>query len=163
MNGVARVLRSLHHGERLLAEQLVTVAGRHRAEHEIHHVATDLARWSDEHRLRIAEEDVRRGLGLDGAVPDGGNVGGTGADDAADHPDPALLLLYDLRELHLGAAGNALYWEMLAQAARAGHDHELSRLAAACHPRTVRQMRWATTMLKNLAPQTLAVTRDGST
>ncbi|MFJ2895075.1 hypothetical protein ACIO87_09335 [Streptomyces sp. NPDC087218] len=162
MNGVALIMRALHRGERRLAEQLEAVAARHRAEHEIHHVATDLARWSDEHCLRIAGEGVRHGLGLDGPAPDAADAGGTGAADAADHPDAGLLLLHDLWELHLVAAGNSLYWEMLTQAARAGHDDELGRLAAACHPRTLRQMRWTTTMLKNLSPQTLTVACDGS-
>ncbi|MEV5642056.1 hypothetical protein AB0L67_18075 [Streptomyces flaveolus] len=28
-------------------------------------------------------------------------------------------------------------------------------LASACHPRTLRQMRWTNTMIKNLSPQIL--------
>ncbi len=51
MNGTTLVLRVLHHGEKHLAGELRLVADRHRTDHEVHHVATDLARWSEEHAL----------------------------------------------------------------------------------------------------------------
>jgi hypothetical protein len=44
---------------------------------------------------------------------------------------------------------------MLAQAAQATEDTRLLRLATACHPRILRQMRWTNTMLKNLAARSL--------
>jgi hypothetical protein len=66
-----------------------------------------------------------------------------------------LLLLRDLRELHLAAAENSLYWEMLGQVAQARRDGELLAVVSACHPRTLRQMRWTNTMIKNLSPQLL--------
>jgi hypothetical protein len=44
---------------------------------------------------------------------------------------------------------------MLAQAAQASRDGGLLDLAAACHPQTLRQMRWTNTMIKNLSPQLL--------
>ncbi len=43
MNGIALILRTLHDGEQHLSDDLLTVAERHRTEHEVHHVATDLA------------------------------------------------------------------------------------------------------------------------
>ncbi len=67
-------------------------------------------------------------------------------------PEPALLLLRDLREAHLAAAHASLHREMPAQASR---DARLLGLASSCHPRTLRQMRWTNTMIKNLAPQAL--------
>ncbi len=70
--------------------------------------------------------------------------------------DPGLLLLRDLRELHVAAAENSLHWEMLAQAAQASRDTEFLQLASDCHPRTLRQMRWTNTMIKNVAPQILS-------
>ncbi|QES36743.1 hypothetical protein DEJ48_28080 [Streptomyces venezuelae] len=36
-------------------------------------------------------------------------------------------------------------------------DEALLVLATECHPRTLRQMRWTNTMIKNIAPQILAV------
>ncbi|MFD7457957.1 MULTISPECIES: hypothetical protein [unclassified Streptomyces] len=160
-NGVTLVLRSLHHGERHLARQLTAVAERHRTEHEIHHVATDLARWSGEHVRRLAEAGRAHGLDLDDspvASPGGGPVSALRqktAEALGHRTEAGLLLLRDLRELHLAAAENSLYWEMLAQVAQARRDQELLAVVSDCHPRTLRQMRWTNTMIKNLSPQLL--------
>lgn len=42
-----------------------------------------------------------------------------------------------------------------AHAAQATKDDGLLDLASACHPATLRQMRWTNTMIKNLSPQVL--------
>ncbi|MYS73809.1 hypothetical protein GTY88_25835 [Streptomyces sp. SID5926] len=160
MNGINLTLRTLHRGERHLAHDLVTVGERHRTEHEVHHVATDLARWSREHMRRLAETAAERGVKL-GEPPDHSTDGVFATlrektSEAVVHrPEPGLLLLRDLRELHVRAAENSLHWEMLAQAAQASRDRALLTLASSCHPQTLRQMRWTNTMIKNLAPQVL--------
>ncbi len=71
------------------------------------------------------------------------------------HPHPGLLLLADLRHLHRTAAGVSLDWELLGQAAQAAKDTELLSLTKRCHPETLRQMRWANAMLKEISPQVL--------
>ncbi|MEU9595066.1 hypothetical protein AB0D84_35835 [Streptomyces sp. NPDC048193] len=160
MNGITLTLRTLHRGERRLAHDLTAVAERHRAEHEVHHVATDLARWSHEHVRRLAETAGHHGLDF-GDPPDDASGGvfaslrEQAGEAVAHRPEPGLLLLRDLRELHLGATENSLHWEMLAQAAQASKDGGLLDLASACHPQTLRQMRWTNTMIKNLSPQLL--------
>lgn len=160
MNGVTLVLRTLHHGEKHLAKELTAVAERHRTEHEVHHVATDLARWSHTHVQRLA--DTGRDHGVHLGEPSGDDSAGMlstlrekTAEAVVHRPEPGLLLLRDLRKLHLDAAGNSLYWEMLAQAAQATRDTGLLALASECHPETLRQMRWTNTMIKNLSPQVL--------
>lgn len=159
MNKIALTLRALHHGERQLAKELVVVAERHSTEHEVHHVAKDLVTWSNEHCARLAETAGHYDLTLDGSAhrPASGLMPPIreSAEAMGHRPDPGLLLLEDLRRLHLGAAGNSLYWEMLAQAGQAAKDTRLLNLATSCHPRTLRQMRWTNTMIKNLSPQTL--------
>lgn len=160
MNGITLTLRALHHGERQLAKELVVVAERHSTEHEIHHVAKDLVTWSNEHCVRLAETAGHYDLALDGPSHTSASglmptVREKAAEAMGHRPEPGLLLLRDLRELHLGAAGNSLYWEMLAQAGQAAKDTRLLRLASSCHPRTLRQMRWTNTMIKNLSPQIL--------
>ncbi len=70
-------------------------------------------------------------------------------------PEPGLVLLADLRRIHRLAAGVSLDWELLAQGAQAAKDAELLGLASRCHPETLRQMRWANAMLKELSPQVL--------
>ncbi|MFC8506635.1 hypothetical protein ACFU3J_05760 [Streptomyces sp. NPDC057411] len=135
MNGIAAVLDALREGERHLTAELLALARRHRQEHEIHHVATDLAHWSAGHD-RLLEE------ALDRFAP---------ADQAR------LSLLEDLRALHLAVAGNLVYWQMLTQAAAASRDARLTELVEHGRPHAERQLRWTETMIKNLSAQLLTV------
>ncbi|MFF7640677.1 hypothetical protein [Streptomyces canus] len=144
-DGIARTLRALHQGEWQLARHLVAVSERHAEEHEVHHVARDLAAWSREHAGRLAEFAAAEGLRLDDD---------TREPTSGEGPE-GLLLLHDLRALHLAATENSLHWEMLAQAAQATRDERLLELASACHPQTLRQMRWTNTLIKQLSPQAL--------
>ncbi|RZU18280.1 hypothetical protein [Streptomyces sp. BK239] len=137
------------------------MAERHRTEHEVHHVSTDLAGWSREHVQRLADAAQARGVDLGDSV--GASAAGLlstlrekAAEAVGHRPEPGLLLLRDLRELHLSATENSLHWEMLAQAAQATKNDELLALASACHPQTLRQMRWTNTMVKTLSPQILS-------
>ncbi|MFE5613682.1 hypothetical protein [Streptomyces sp. NPDC056543] len=159
MNGIELLLRTLHDGEQALAEEFTATAELHRAEHEIHHVATDLATWSRAHAHQLATTAAERGLDLDG-IPDAFFAGlpGTSPNTYPEHhgdPEPPLLLLRDLRDLHLAAACNSLHWEMLARTAQASKNTLLLSLTSRCHPRTLRQMRWTNTMIKNLSAQAL--------
>ncbi|GAA2719484.1 MULTISPECIES: hypothetical protein [Streptomyces] len=161
MNGITLTLRALHHGEEALEKDLLAVGRRHRTEHEVHHIATDLARWSYEHTVRLADTAQHYGLDLSGPsghVSSGilATVREKTAEALGHRPEPGLLLLHDLRELYLCASGNSVYWEMLAQAAQATKDSRLLQTVSSCHPQTLRQIRWANTMIKNLAPQHLA-------
>ncbi|WP_328429567.1 hypothetical protein [Streptomyces sp. NBC_00443] len=158
MNGIPTVLRALYYGERALEQDLLATAERHPAEHEVHHVAIDLARWSHEHAERIARTVEPHGLHLPNpAVPPTAWQRTERPAHALEEPsEPDLRLLSDLRALHLAAAENSLYWEMLAQAAQATGDSRLLELSTACHPQTLRQMRWTNTMIKTLSPQLLS-------
>jgi hypothetical protein len=55
MSKLPLALRELHRSETRLARDLLAVSDRHRADQEIHHVARDLARWSQTHVRCIAE------------------------------------------------------------------------------------------------------------
>ena len=68
---------------------------------------------------------------------------------------PALLLLSDLREIYLKAAGVSVDWEMLAQAAQGSKDTDLLEVCRRCHPDTLRQVRWANGKLKESSTQVL--------
>lgn len=164
MDGVKLVLRELHAGESDLVELLHNVASRHATDPEVRYGATDIARWSQDHHVRrIAETGERFGLAL-GADTGGGSGGGSGvmenlrektAKALGRRPEPALLLLRDLRDVHLATTRNLLDWEVLAQAAAALRDTGLTGLAQACRPETTRQTKWAETLIKELAPQTV--------
>jgi hypothetical protein len=129
-------------------------------DHEIHHVARDLARWSQQHVHELAEIGQRYGLNLkDDPEEDSGllsAVRGKASELVGRRPEPGLLLLADLRHLHRVAAGVSLDWELLGQGAQAAKDSRLLALTKRCHPQSLRQMRWANAMLKVLSPQVLA-------
>ncbi|MFD6077495.1 hypothetical protein ACFWG5_18130 [Streptomyces hydrogenans] len=162
MNGTVLVLRALHRGEQDLAMELASVAERHAAEHEIHHVALDLAAWSREHVERLERAARAHGPDFAWADQDGSASGSLAtptvrpAGARGRGPEPGLLLLHDLRDLHLRATENSLYWEMLAQVARATRDDRALDLASDCRPRTLRQIHWTNTMIKTLSPQALS-------
>ncbi|MFD4262763.1 hypothetical protein ACFWR9_35415 [Streptomyces sp. NPDC058534] len=137
-----------------------TVADRHRTEHEVHHIATGLARWSREDVRRLAEVAPHHDMRLDDSPDDArdgifATLRKQASAAAVNRPEPGLLLLRDLRDLHVAAVENSLHWEMPAQAVQASRDSELLRLASDCHPQTLRQMRWTHIVIKNLAPQIL--------
>lgn len=151
-------LRELHRSERRLAVKLNALAARHHSDHAITHVAADLAQWSRHHVDEIAATGRHYGLHLHWQP----NLAALSAplqqrlsDMVGRRPEPALLLLADLRRVHQLAAGVSVDWELLAQGAQAAKDERLLGLAQRCHPETLRQMRWANAMLKELAPQTL--------
>lgn len=160
MNGIHVALRRIHDGENQISINLLQVAERHRTEHEIHHVARDLASWSAQHVPLLTEHAARFGLDLDGYA-DEPHPGASRLREAVStalgrRPQPGILLLNDLRELYLQASDNSLAWEMLAQIAQAKHERDLLTLTERCHPQTLRQIRWANTMIKTQTPQILA-------
>ena len=160
MNGIALTLRALHQGENHLHKELLATAERHRTEHEIHHVAIDLAHWSHQHSALLADAAQHHGLNLTqpGHHPTHhllSTMRKKTAEITGHRPEPALLLLHDLHDLHLAASSNSLYWEMLAQGAQATKDGRLLDIATGCHPQTLRQIRWTNSMIKNLSPQAL--------
>lgn len=152
-------VRELHRSEAGLARSLDAIAARHHNDHEIHHVAHDLALWSREHVALIADIGKKYGVRLR-THPRTTALAESAQEWISDRlgrrPEPALLLLADLRRLHRLAAGVSIDWELLAQGAQAGKDDDLLALTHRCHPQALRQMRWANAMLKELSPQVLA-------
>ena len=159
MSKVPLALEELHRAENGLAADLLRISDRHKAEHEVHHVARDIARWSQEHVRLIAQMGRDHGLELD-EEPAGdpsllARARQKGDELLGRHHEASLLLLADLRKVHRDAAGVSLDWEILAQTAQALKDAELLALAQRCHPETLRQMRWANAKVKETAAQVL--------
>lgn len=158
MNGTALLLDALYGAETRLADGLAVLADRHRREADIRHVATDLARWSQDHAARLAAVARERGLS-ELAAPGVGfehpPVLLRETSDEALGYRPGLLLLRDLLDLRAAADANSLYWEMLTALAKATKDDELLELADVCGPQTRRQAAWAKSTIKVLSPQAL--------
>ncbi len=160
MDGIQYALRRVHDGEQDAASQLATLADRHRTDHEVHHVARDLAVWSLDHVAQVARTAEQFDLRLDETVERPNRLTGDVREKLATavgrRPEPALVLLEDMTKLYLRVAENSLAWEMLAQISQARRAAELVELGKRCHPQTLRQVRWANTMVKTLSPQVLA-------
>jgi hypothetical protein len=160
MNKMGMVIAELHRSESKLATDLVRMADRHKADHEIFHVSHDLARWSRQHVAALSRAGQRYELELDPEVDLDRGLLEAAQQKASElqglRAEPGLLLLADLRHLYRDASGTSLDWELLAQAAQAKKDSALLTLAKQCHPETLRQARWANTKLKESSPQIVA-------
>ncbi|SDE37101.1 hypothetical protein [Auraticoccus monumenti] len=158
-NKVGAAIEELHRAESDLSKDLRSLSDRHEVDHEVFHVARDVARWSREHVRRLSEVGRDYGLELDPEAEDEATllarIQQKGAELTGRFHEPALVLLADLRHLHRTAAGVSLDWEVLAQTAQAMKDRELLAVAEDCHPETLRQMRWANSMVKATAAQVM--------
>ncbi|MGY1733541.1 hypothetical protein ACI798_18690 [Geodermatophilus sp. SYSU D01045] len=156
---IGLALEELHRSENSLAHRLLAVAERHKVEHEVFHVGRDLARWSQDHVRRLAAFGDRYGVELD-PEPAGeprlrARLTEAVSDRLGRRSAPALLLLRDLRSIHIHAVGVSVDWEMVAQVAQGVEDTELLALARRCHPQNLRQARWANSRIKESATQIL--------
>lgn len=159
MSKVPMALEELHRAESHMAAELLRISDRHKADHEVHHVARDIARWSQEHVRELAEVAHDYGLDLDPEAPEDrtllAKVRQKGDELLGRHHEASLLLIADLRQIHKDAAGVSLDWEVLAQTAQALKDAELLEVTKKCHPETLRQMRWANAKIKESAAQVM--------
>ena len=158
-NKVGAAIEELHRAENDLAGALLNLSDQQKVDHEIFYVARDIAGWSHEHVRRLAEAGRDYGLELDPQPEDEASliakIKQRGAELTGRFHEPSLLLLADLRHIHRTAAGVSLDWEVLAQTAQAMQDSELLSVTQACHPETLRQMRWANAKVKETAAQVM--------
>jgi len=158
---VGWAIEELHRAENDLRGELLQVSDRNKADHEIFHIARDVAQWSARHVAELAKVGEDYGVRLDpeaaGGMPIVGAARRKGSELLGRRHAPALLLLKDLRTIHRKAAGVSLDWEVLAQTAQALQDSELLALCQDCHPETLRQLKWANAKLKETAAQAMVV------
>jgi hypothetical protein len=154
-------LREAHDAEAALAAELLRTGERHKGEHDVFHLTRTLHGWCERHLQRLTEQAGRYDLDLDAGADERdrgllARVREKGAELAGRRPEPGLLLLQDLRELHLAAARASLAWTVLGQGAQAIADTELLDTVTACHPETIRTMKWTVQKTKEASPQVLA-------
>lgn len=156
---IALLIYELHRSESILMNELLRVADRHQTDHEVYHVARDLARWSRQHVAELAEAGRERHLKLDPHPHATNGLAGWARRRQARALGrlraPGMLLLADLRHIVREASGVSTDWLMLAQAAQATRDETLLGLVSRSHPETLRQIRWANAKLKESAAQVL--------
>jgi len=156
---IPMALEELHRAENSLAADLLRISDRHKADHEVHHVARDIARWSQQHVRALADIAQDYDLTLDPEPSEDptllAKVRQKSDELLGRHHEASLLLIADLRKVHQDAAGLSLDWEVLAQTAQALKDTELLELTQKCHPQTLRQMRWANAKIKESSAQVM--------
>jgi len=160
---IAVALRETYDAETDLAAELLRIGERHKTDHDVFHLTRTLSIWSDRHVQRLAPHAPSYDLVLDAEAieeeQDRGiiaRVRERGSELVGRRPEPGLLLLRDMRELYLAAARTSLAWTALGQGAQAVSDTRLLATVTACHPETIRTMKWTVQKVKEASPQILA-------
>ena len=149
--------------ELALAQRLSVLGERHKADHDVYHLTETLQRVAHANLARLASAAERYDVDLDPSDAPTDHPSGPLAtlrektsELLGRRPEPGLLLLRDLRELHLLYAEASINWVMLAQGAQAARDADLLEVVSRSHPQTLRGMKWTVTRIKLAAPQVLA-------
>jgi hypothetical protein len=158
---IAMAIRDVRDAEVQLADALGRIGERHRADHDIFHLGRTLIRLHRANLEALAPFGERYGTAVEpGDAETGGGPLAQAREKASEligrRPEGGLLLLRDLRHLHLLYAEASIDWVVLAQGAQAIRDGELVETVARCHAETLRGMKWTVTRLKTAAPQVLA-------
>jgi hypothetical protein len=148
--------------ELAVARKLDALGARHRGDHEAVHVAATLGRLARANLEALGPHAERHGTSVDADATHRGRSGGllakardTTSDLLGRRGEPGLVLLGDLRDLHLAYAEASIDWVVLGQGAQAARDAELLSAVTTCHAQTLRGMKWTVTRLKTAAPQVL--------
>jgi len=152
-------IRETYAAESDLVDELLTVGERHRVDHDVFHLTRTLAERGGERMKALEPHAERYDTKLRGEPGEGGGVLSTirekGSELAGRRPEAGVLLVRDLRRLHLLAAEASIDWTILGQGAQAARDQELLDTVTECHPEALRALKWTTTRLKEAAPQVL--------
>jgi hypothetical protein len=154
-------IREVGRAEAELADLLLRVGERHRVDHDVFHMSRTLAAKSRESLLALTDAAARYDVALDldaGEPSDGVRTAlrEKSSELLGRHPQAALLLLRDQREVHLRAAEASIDWVILGQGAQAVRDEDLLATVTRRHPFALKTLAWTTTRLKEAAPQVLA-------
>ena len=158
---IALALREVAGAEAELADALVRIGERHRADHDVFHMSRTLAGKSGESLDALVPFAERYDTDIDadhGEPADGlrSTLREKSSELLGRRPEAGVLLLRDLRELHLLAAAASIDWVVLGQGAQAVRDQELLGVVTARHEYALKTLNWTTTRLKEAAPQVLA-------
>jgi hypothetical protein len=136
--------------ERELAEELERVGERHRVEHDVFHTTETLAKMAHGRIEKLGKPSGSGGH--DGLLS---TVREKTSELIGSRPEPSMLLLRDLRHIYLLASQASIDWTILGQGAQAAKDGDLLAVVNECHADQLRTLKWATTRIKEAAPQTL--------
>ncbi len=156
------MIRDVRDAETRLGEELNTLGERHKTDHDVFHLTQTLQRIVHANLGRLAPHGERYDIGVD--PDDVQEEHGSGLLERAREktselvgrrPEPGLLLVRDLRKLHLLYAEASINYVILGQGAQAARDGQLLDACSQCHAQTLRGMKWTVTRIKVAAPQVL--------
>jgi hypothetical protein len=158
---IGLAIRDVRDAEAALGHELGRIGERHRADHDVFHLSRTLIKLHHANLEALAPFGERYGTSVDPADAEGGEGPLARARERMSEltgrrPEAGLLLLLDLRRLHLLYAEASVNWVLLGQGAQAVRDAELLAVVDQCHTQTLRGMKWTLTRLKTAAPQVLA-------
>jgi hypothetical protein len=153
-------IRNVANSEAELAKALLEVGERHRVDHDVFHISQTLASKSRESLHSLRPDAERYGVQIDNQDRSpshslGASLREKGAELLGSRPEAAILLLNDLRHLHLLAAAASIDWTVLGQGAQALRDEQLLATVSEHHPYALKTLNWTTTKLKEMSPQLL--------
>jgi hypothetical protein len=158
---LGRYIEKLHDALTDLAGEYRKVGERHATEYDLYHLCHTLAKQCEGQADALGPHAERHA----GDVPESSDEGpresllaGLRRATAAvvgRSPMTGLLLLRDLRQLHLTIEEAAMLWLIVGQAAQAARDRELLVLVEQCREEITHQLMWISTRIKETAPQVL--------
>ncbi|MDX6481069.1 MAG: hypothetical protein QOG85_1579 [Gaiellaceae bacterium] len=159
---LARALRQLDDALVDLADEYRKVGERHATEHDVFHLTHQLAAQCKLQAESLQPHAERYGTELDDPDDEGfwdsllARLRRLNATAVGRSSTPGLLLLGDLRRLHLAIEETSMLWIVIGQAAKAVRDPELLATVERSQEEMTKQLMWVTTRIKEVAPQVLA-------
>ena len=160
---IGAALEAVAEAEAELAHALAGIGERHRADHDVFHTTRTLANRERAHIDELGAHAKRYGTSVERAQqrdPESAGplqkVAANCAELVGRRPEPAMLLLSDLRRVYLLASEASINWVMLGQGAQAIKDAELLAVVTKGHGETLQTVKWAIYRIKSAAPQILA-------
>lgn len=161
---IGRELRALSSAEEDLARELRAVAGRQSAEHEVYFGALSLAGQCIARAGRVAALADRYGTQIPVKVEEPGvweslliKAQREVSEAVGRQRVSGLVLLRDLRKLHLQAMEVDFHWTLAGQIAQAVRDPELLAGCLEMHEQATTAAKWILTQVKVHSPAILTV------
>ncbi len=155
-------IRDVRDCEEQLGRQLNALGERHRTDHDVFHLTETLQRIARANLERLAPHGERYEVVVDPdeVQPEHGSgllekAREKSSELAGRRRASGLLLLHDLRKLHLLYAEASINYVILGQGAQAARDRELLDSCSHCHAQTLRGMKWTVTRIKIASPHVL--------
>ena len=158
---LGQYIEKLHDALADLAAEYRKVGERHATEHDLYYLCHTLAKQCEGQAEALGPHAERHAADVPEGEDDGPResmLAGLRRATAAlvgRSPMTGMLLLRDLRQLHLAIEEAAMLWLIVGQAAQAARDRELLALVERCREEMTSQLLWISTRIKETAPQVL--------